>query len=49
MSVLLNYPQSQHCPDKNQQVSLNLLENVDSSALSHYLSISSMNVEQIIK
>lgn len=49
MSVLLNYPQSQHCHDKNQQVSLNLLENVDSSALSHYLSISSMNVEQIIK
>lgn len=49
MSVLLNYPQSQHFSDKNQQVTLNLLENVDSSALSHYLSIYSRNVEHIIK
>lgn len=49
MSVQLNYPLSQHSPDKNQQASPNLLENVDSSAFSHYLSTSSMNVEQIIK
>jgi len=48
MSVLLNYPQSQKCPDKNQ-ASLNLHENIASSALSHYLSIFWMNVEQIIK
>lgn len=49
MLVLLNYPQSQHCPDKNQQVSLYLRENIASSVLSHYLSISRMIVEQIIK